>query len=192
MLGATLTATALLCVWTVRPLAPPPGRAWLVALDVGQGDALALGFADGWWLVDAGPRTPGYDAGEGVVLPFLRWAGVRRLDWLILTHEDSDHAGGAGAVRGCVRVGRVGISPRHRRDDAAAGGEARALAAGDVLRRSPPARVLWPPRDAAPADDNAAALVLEAGEGAGRVLLAADVDTTAEVQPRPPGRVVVL
>ena len=45
--------------------------------------------------------------------------------------------------------------------------------------------VLWPPRAADPAAaaihvDNAAGLVLEVGEGAGRALLAADVDSTVE------------
>ena len=52
-----------------------------------------------WWLVDAGPRTARWDAGEGSVLPFLRWAGVRRLERLVVTHDDGDHTGGAFAVR---------------------------------------------------------------------------------------------
>lgn len=178
LLGAALTATALACVCTVRPLAPPRGRAWLVALDVGQGDALALACGPSWWLLDAGPRTPGYDAAEGAVLPFLRWAGVRRLEWLILTHDDSDHAGGADAVLRSMPVARVGISPRHRRAGAAAG--AVVLARGDTLRRAPLARVLWPPRASPPGGDNAAALVLEMGAGRGRLLFMADVDSTVE------------
>jgi competence protein ComEC len=178
VLGALLTLAALLGVATARPLAPPAGRAWLVALDVGQGDALALAFGREWWLVDAGPRAPGFDAGESTVLPFLRWAGVRRLAWLVLTHDDSDHAGGAAAVRRATAVARVGVGPRHRRAGAAAG--ARVLARGDTLRRAPVVRVLWPPRDGPPAGDNAGSLVLEAGTGRGRLLLLADVDGAVE------------
>jgi competence protein ComEC len=47
-------------------------------------------------------------------------------------------------------------------------------------------RVLWPPRAGEPGEalarrgDNAAALVLEAGEGAGRALLLADADSIVE------------
>lgn len=189
VLGCLLAATALLCVGTVRPLAPPPGRAWLVVLDVGQGDALALAFGRSWWLVDAGPRTPGHDAGEAVVLPFLRWAGVRRLDWLVLTHEDSDHAGGAGAVRRSLAVERLGVPERPGRDPPAG---ARALARGDTLRRAPLVRVLWPPRAGAPAGDNEASLVLEAGMSRGRLLLMADVDAAAEDSLELTGEVAAL
>ena len=59
-------------------------------LDVGQGDAIAIGTTRGWRQLDAGPRTPRTDAGQSVVLPFLRWAAVRRLDALMLTHDDGD------------------------------------------------------------------------------------------------------
>ncbi|MBI5711504.1 MAG: DNA internalization-related competence protein ComEC/Rec2 [Candidatus Eisenbacteria bacterium] len=189
--GALALAVALACVATARPLRPPQGRAWLVALDVGQGDALALGFDDAWWLVDAGPRTPGFDAGQTLVAPFLRWAGVRRLGWLLLTHDDGDHVGGAGAVCRAVSVERIGAPPEHPR--APGPGErfgAVALARGDTLRGSPPAVILWPPpRDepAAPpagrpltSADNAAGLVLQVGEAGGRALFLADVDSTVE------------
>ena len=81
-LGALATGLALVLAATTRPLAPPPGRSWIVVLDVGQGDAIALGFEDGWWLVDAGARSPRYDAGESAVVPFFRWAGVRSLRFL--------------------------------------------------------------------------------------------------------------
>jgi len=197
--GLAVVVAGLLLAFA-RPMAPPPGRAWCVVLDVGQGDALALGFADGWWLVDAGPRSPRYDAGERVVLPFLRWAGVRRLEALALTHDDGDHTGGAGAVARGVGIARrwappafpgvPGPGPRFG---------AAAAARGDTLHRDPLVVVLWPPRprvlagDSAAGDsraaspvpsltsaDNALGLVLEVGEGAGRVLLLADVDSTVE------------
>jgi competence protein ComEC len=152
-----------------------------VALDVGQGDAVALGFGDGWWLVDAGPRSPRGDAGEAVVLPFLRWAAVRRLGALALTHDDGDHVGGAPAVRRGLPVEGVVVPPRFPgRPGPGARFEGREAARGDTLRHTPAIVVRWPPRRAAPPSDNAASLVLEIGEGAGRALLAADVDSTVE------------
>lgn len=180
VLGIILLGAALLCVLTVRPLAPPPGRAWLVALDAGQGDALALAFGRSWWLLDAGPRTPGYDAGEGVVLPFFRWAGVRRLEWLLLTHDDSDHAGGAGAVLRSMGVERVGVSPRHDERRLPARRRPERLARGAVLRAEPLVRVRWPPRQPSAGSDNRAGLVIESGDGRGRLLFMADVDSAVE------------
>jgi competence protein ComEC len=180
VLGVTLLVAALLCVLTVRPLAPPPGRAWLVALDVGQGDAFALASGGSWWLLDAGPRTPGYDAGEGVVLPFFRWAGVRRLQWLLLTHDDSDHAGGAGAVLRALGVERVGVSPRHDERRLPARRPLRRLTRGTKLCAEPPFGVLWPPGPSREGSDNRAGLVIGAGSGRGRLLFMADVDSAVE------------
>jgi competence protein ComEC len=185
-LGAILVALALLLASSAPVLRPPPGRWWLVALDVGQGDALALGFEDGWWMVDAGPRNPHYDAGEAVVLPFLRWAGVRRVESLVLTHDDGDHIGGAFALRRGVAVERT-LAPAPLPGVPGPAGRfgAAPLARPDAPRVSPAARVLWPPRPDAPGAagihaDNGAALVLELGGGEARALLLADVDSTVE------------
>jgi competence protein ComEC len=186
LLGTLASALALVLAATAPALRPPPGRWWLVALDVGQGDALALGFGDGWWLVDAGPRTPRFDAGESTVMPFLRWAGVRRLERLVVTHDDGDHAGGAPAVLRGTRVGAIvvpvpvpGVAGPGSRF-AGAGVPLIRVARGDRLREGPRVRVRWPPEGSALPGDNAASLALEVGEGAGRVLLAADLDSTRE------------
>jgi competence protein ComEC len=184
LLGAALLATALGCAATARPLAPPRGAIWLVALDVGQGAALALGSGGSWWLVDAGPRGPGYDAAEGVVLPFLRWAGVTRLEAVLVTHDDSDHAGGVPAVLRGVAVGRLGRASRAgaRAPLPGAGPAPRPwpLARGDSVAVGPLLRVLWPPRQARGLRGNDASLVLEAGRARGRMLLMADVDSMVE------------
>jgi competence protein ComEC len=198
-IGGLLCACALIAVIAARPLAPPPGAWWLVAIDVGQGDALALCGRDGWWLVDAGPRSAHWDAGEGSVLPFLRWAGVRELRALVLTHDDGDHTGGARAVLRGTRVNAVFASAP--RPGVAGPGRrygARTLGRGDTLRIPPGARVLWPPRPdeadegLARRGDNAAALVLEAGEGRARALLMADADSVVEAAiPVAPGAAVL-
>lgn len=70
-------------------------------LDVGQGDATLIeapGY--GRWLVDAGglPGPAAFDVGARVVAPALWARGVGRLDTLVLTHGDPDHAAGARAV----------------------------------------------------------------------------------------------
>ncbi len=76
------------------------GRLHVTFLDVGQGDAAFVRFPRGAaMLIDAGGSgSTGYDIGDRVVAPVLREAGVRRLDALLLTHGDADHAGGAAAI----------------------------------------------------------------------------------------------
>jgi len=182
-----IAGLAFACAWVLatRPLLPPRGRWWLAVLDVGQGDALAIADAHGWWLVDCGPRTPHWDAGEGAVLPFFRWAGVRRLEAVALTHDDGDHTGGALALRRGIDVRRwLGPAPRADVQGPCARFGARGLARGDTVPVALRARVLWPPADGTPGvtlhADNAAALVLEVGEGRGRALLTADADSTIE------------
>ena len=77
------------------------GRIHVSFLDVGQGDAAFIRLPHGsTFLVDAGGLSGAstFDIGDRVVAPVLRSAGVRRLDYLVLTHGDPDHIGGAGAI----------------------------------------------------------------------------------------------
>ena len=77
------------------------GRLHVTFLDVGQGDAAFVRLPHGSTvLVDAGGLVGAstFDIGDRVVAPVLRDAGVRRLDYLVLTHGDPDHIGGAGAI----------------------------------------------------------------------------------------------
>ena len=78
---------------------PAPGEVDLVLLDVGQGLSLLVRTQQHDLLYDAGPAMPrGLDLGEAVVLPALRAHGVARLDALVISHGDNDHAGGAASV----------------------------------------------------------------------------------------------
>lgn len=87
---------------------PPEGAAWVDVLDVGQGSAVVVRTARHSLLYDAGPQySAESDAGSRVVVPFLRAAGVRRLDALLVSHRDKDHSGGVGAVLDAVPVTRI-------------------------------------------------------------------------------------
>jgi len=81
------------------PLRPAPGELRLTVLDVGQGLAVHAQTAAHDLLYDTGPQfSTDANSGNRILLPYLRALGVRRLDGLILTHEDMDHAGGALSV----------------------------------------------------------------------------------------------
>lgn len=84
--------------WPLQP-GPAHGSVDLAVLDVGQGLAVVVRTAGHALLYDTGPARPeGFDAGAAVVVPALRAIGVQRLDRVVISHGDSDHAGGAEAV----------------------------------------------------------------------------------------------
>ncbi len=62
-------------------------------IDVGQGLSVLLQHGQRGLLYDAGPRYGQHSATASQVLPYLRQRGVRQLDYLILSHDDSDHTG---------------------------------------------------------------------------------------------------
>jgi competence protein ComEC len=81
-------------------LVPTRGVADIVVLDVGQGLSVLVRTRSHALLYDAGPGGPqAFDHGAATVVPALRALGVRRLDAIVVSHGDSDHAGGLAAVR---------------------------------------------------------------------------------------------
>lgn len=95
MVGKLCGAILLMPALSWRPDAMAPGSWRLTALDVGQGSAIVVETARHALLFDTGlPYGPERDAGERVVYPYLRARGIRALDVLVVSHADSDHAGG--------------------------------------------------------------------------------------------------
>ena len=87
---------------------PTIGEAWVDVLDVGQGSAVLVRTAQHALLYDAGPMYSAQsDAGQRVVVPYLRASGIRRLDALVVSHRDKDHSGGVAAVQGAVPIDRT-------------------------------------------------------------------------------------
>lgn len=85
-----------LLLW--QPLRPGPGQFDVLAMDIGQGQAVLVRTSGHALLYDAGPRWGDQvDAGQRVVAPGLRALGVV-LDRLVVSHPDADHAGGAASV----------------------------------------------------------------------------------------------
>lgn len=87
---------------------PPEGSAWIAVLDVGQGLASVVRTREHVLIYDPGPIYGGdADAGQRVVVPYLRWLGINRVDRMIVTHRDSDHSGGTASVLAALPVGEV-------------------------------------------------------------------------------------
>lgn len=114
--GLPLRPFALLCfipLFFLPQRAPQEGFE-LTALDVGQGLAVVVRTANHSLLYDAGPAfEEGFDAGESVVVPYLLRQGIVRLDRLLLSHGDNDHAGGVAAVQRRVAISEQFGTPGH-------------------------------------------------------------------------------
>jgi competence protein ComEC len=160
-------------------------------LDVGQGDSILLQPPDAEpVLVDTGPP------GDGVE-DRLSELGIDRLDSIVITHDQSDHAGALGALLASVRADRL----VYARDDArlrgaalSAGVEPYRLAKGGELDAGGlRLTALWPPRELlhdTDQDPNLLCLVLVARWRHFSMLLTGDAE--AEAVPIDPGPVDVL
>lgn len=101
-----LGAFALLPLLTYLPPRPAEGAARVTVLDVGQGLAVHVQTARHDLVYDTGPvYTAEADAGNRVLLPYLRAVGVFSLDGVVVTHRDTDHSGGAESLLDGLPVG---------------------------------------------------------------------------------------
>ena len=172
---------------------PAAGRLRIAMLDVGQGQAILVQFPTGQTLMlDAGGSGTSFDVGARVVEPALWALGVRRLDWLAVTHGDADHSGGAASLLRDLRPREVweGIPvPRdtrmqHLRAEAhQAGAVWRRLLAGHVFEvGSAEVEVLSPPLPDWERRDNRNddSLVVRVQFGDVAFLLTGDIERAAE------------
>lgn len=77
----------------------------ITVMDVGQGLAVVVQTPHHRLLYDTGPAySEKFDAGSAIVVPYLWRQGITRLDKLIVSHNDNDHAGGLDGVMQGVQV----------------------------------------------------------------------------------------
>jgi competence protein ComEC len=87
------------------PKRPLQGEWTLHALDVGQAGAIVIQTAQHAFLFDTGLRSgPDSDDGARIIWLFLRSQGIAKLDVMIVSHADIDHAGGLRSVLQAVPV----------------------------------------------------------------------------------------
>ena len=113
------------------------GRMEVVAIDVGQGDAVLVRTPAGATvLVDAGGLGGmEFDVGARVVAPALRAMGLLRLDIVAVTHAHRDHIGGAAAILSQFRPAALWLGALPADNPAVRGLEATAAHLGIVVLR---------------------------------------------------------
>lgn len=152
LLGALLVAVSLLSLlrklkfsWKPLPLAAlglvlffipqfrsqPEGGIYLFAC--GTGDCILAKFPDGSKLmVDTGPKFHNAEKSWAArtLLPWLQKKHIRDLDWLVITHLDSDHSGGFPDLAKAVKIHNLAVTDETMRDPRWSGWEHEGLLKG--------------------------------------------------------------
>ena len=84
----------------------------LYFIDVGQGDScLVITEANQTILIDGGgSETSNYDVGKNVLVPYLLDRKIKKIDYIIFSHFDSDHCKGLFTVMEKLKVKNVVVS----------------------------------------------------------------------------------
>lgn len=176
-------AWGLLLCWPLLAWTPPRptlGEFELLAPDIGQGAAVVVRTARHTLVHDTGPGQGSASAAQRVLLPLLR-AGGDRLDLLVASHDDLDHAGGLPELLRQHPRAELWASYDTRR---ATGRAARACEAGQRWSWDAVSFEWLHPQagdDALGLSDNARSCVLRVTSASGRVaLLTGDITASEE------------
>lgn len=170
-----LAVPLLLPVALAAPISSRPDEVLrLTLLDVGQGSAVVLEAGGEVAAYDTGPAGGGFDAGERVLVPFLRHRGYRELSWLIVSHDDLDHSGGTGALVRSLDIGEVRVG-----EQMAALGERALCRAGERIHwREVEFEFLWPRQPGK--GGNEGSCVLRVHAAGASILLTGDIGAVTE------------
>jgi competence protein ComEC len=175
--GRHVALLASLALVTQKVEGPPETCVDVRMLDVGQGLAVVLRTRQRTMLYDtAAAFTGGSDMATRVVLPYLAAQGIKRIDRLVVSHSDIDHAGGVASVLAGIDVTQL------------LAGEPELLTAGSAAgcRRGQAwtwdgvaFHVLHPAADSRHAGNDASCVILVAA-GDARLLLTGDIESAVE------------
>ncbi|MCE2946455.1 MAG: DNA internalization-related competence protein ComEC/Rec2 [Betaproteobacteria bacterium] len=181
-----LGLVTLLPVLVARPAAFAPGTVEVTLLDVGHGLALVARTAGHVLVYDTGPAwSSEADAGSRIVLPYLRGEGIRRIDALVVSHDDIDHSGGAVSLLRALPVGKFlsSLPPGH---------PAHAFVLEPLLCNDGQSwnwdgvdfRIVHPPWEShsARVADNERSCVLQVEAGGQRLLVTGDIGAASEAR----------
>ncbi len=102
-----LSFGALILSFTIHYLLPKPDQPDLgvMVLDVGQGTAIVVRVGDKTLVYDTGAAfSDNFDAGSGIITPYLRSEAITKIDKLVVSHNDLDHAGGLSGLLETTQV----------------------------------------------------------------------------------------
>ena len=87
-------------------------------LDVGQGDGIFISTSEGGMLFVDGGSSSKKNVGKNILMPFLKYKGVEKIDYWFLSHLDSDHYNGfVECLRAGYEVGTIVLAEGIVRDE---------------------------------------------------------------------------
>lgn len=162
-------------------------RLRITVLDVGQGTAIVVQVADKTLVYDTGAAfSDSFDAGSGIVAPYLFSKGVRTVEKLIVSHSDGDHSGGTNGLLRSLEVKDIVTSDPDSSNDWSLGAAAcRQQQKQGWQWQDVRFSFLWPPELSANDNNNSCVLLIELmnaerSEPVARVLLPGDIEASAE------------
>lgn len=95
---------------------------YIKMLDVGQGDSILFHIKNKNVLIDTGgimnyykdEKEDNYSIVENITIPFLKSRGIKKIDYLILTHGDYDHMGEAFKFVSNFNVSKILINDGYK------------------------------------------------------------------------------
>ena len=92
----------------------------ITCLSVGQGDSSVIEYGTKVCMIDAGSSSE-KQVSKYTILPFLKYKGVRKVDYLFLTHGDSDHINGITEIleqsRYGIQIKRIVVTDRRYKEE---------------------------------------------------------------------------
>ncbi len=188
-LGMMFLCVLVLCLRVDRGLS-------ITMLDVGQGDGVFFRLPSGITCLYDGGSSNVKGVGERRILPFLQAEGVKRLDYIFISHMDQDHISGLKELieesqnNGKISIGH-GVLPDLMEQDEnyqemkALFTEAKipvlSMGSGDILGKDAFSfTCLWPEKGERSEDRNDLSLVLLAEYGEFQMLLTGDIGKETE------------
>lgn len=184
---AGISALALFAALIVTSEVYSSGAGYFTALDVGQGQSVAVMAGEGTVLVDCGGRSARGSAGE-IAASYLLGCGRKNLDALVLTHLHADHANGAVRLMQMMKVKTL-ILPQNTSDDDGllpeiiaqakkSGTEIRYIAQDEKYDAGGATLSLYAPQEAG--TENERCLSMTVSAGGLDMLITGDMNRTAE------------
>ena len=103
--GRYLGGFFLLPALMTNPESLKSGELRMTLLDVGQGLSVVVQTQNHVLLFDTGAKfSEDSDMGKSVVLPYLQFRQIAKIDQMIISHGDNDHAGGLGSIVSAMPV----------------------------------------------------------------------------------------
>jgi competence protein ComEC len=164
----------------LTPLKTLPALQMLV-FDVGQGTAILLRTPHHQLIYDTGPAyTENFDAGSGIVAPYLQSQSISQLDAVIVSHNDADHSGGLAGLLAATHVEKLFLGEPEKYHASAA------LPAVNFCHQISPwvwdqvsfRFISWPINPLAKANNHSCVLLVEYQEQ--KILLTGDIEKEVE------------